>query len=66
MKVRLLTNVSDLSGVHHAGDEVEVVDERGAEYIKTGIAEPLSGPKRDDEQKQPELSTPHPPSRPKS
>jgi hypothetical protein len=39
MKVRILTDVCDLSGHHKAGDEPDVVDERGAEYIANGIAE---------------------------
>jgi hypothetical protein len=42
MKVRILTDVSDRSGVHKAGDEVDLLDERAAEYLKTGIAEEIA------------------------
>lgn len=43
MKVHILTDVSDLTGVHKAGDEPEVEEARAHQYIAAGIAKDVTG-----------------------
>jgi hypothetical protein len=42
-KVKIISDVSDRSGVHKAGDEIEVEDAVAEEYVKAGLVEEVSG-----------------------
>jgi hypothetical protein len=43
MKVHILSDVSDLSGVHHAGDEPELEEDRAQQYLTSGLAINVTG-----------------------
>ena len=42
-KVHILTDVSDISGVHKAGDEPEVEEARAQQYLEAGLATAVTG-----------------------
>lgn len=41
MKVRILTDVCDLSGRHLAGEELDLADDVAGAYVEAGLAESL-------------------------
>jgi hypothetical protein len=66
MKVKLLTDISDRTGVHKAGDEIEMDDALVADAVKEKLIEEVGGGSHTPSTPPPPRHTPTPPRTPET